>query len=155
MATRKGGRVSMAELMTPKNALEKVERPDAPYELDDDEALEWKAQVEAMPAGHFTRSSYPLLVALCQHVVTARRLKQIERQIRKPGKGKPFDARAYGAILKEQRAETAEINRCSRAMRLTPQSYIKAETLGRRMKEQTVSASPWGDVIDADEDGEE
>ena len=148
MTTRKGGRVSMAELMTPKNALEKVERPDAPYELDDEEALEWKAQVEAMPAGHFTRSTYPLLVALCGHIVTSRRLKQFERSIRKPGKGKSFDARAYSQVLKDQRAETAEINRCLRAMRLTQQAYIKAETLGRRMKEQTVTHSPWGDVED-------
>lgn len=152
MTTRKGGRVSMAELMTPKNALEKVERPDAPYELDDDEALEWKAQVEAMPAGHFTRSTYPLLVALCGHIITARRLKQWEREIRKPRKGKSFDTRAYDCVLKQIRAETAEINRCLRAMRLTQQSYIKSETLGRRMKEQAITQSPWGDVED---DGEE
>lgn len=152
MTTRKGGRVSMAELMTPKNALEKVERPDAPYELDDDEALEWKAQVEAMPAGHFTRSTYPLLVALCQHVVTARRLKQIEREIRKPGKGKSFDARAYGAIIKELRCETGEINRCLRAMRLTQQSTTRPETLSRKLSNQTIDRpSVWGDVEEDDE----
>lgn len=149
---KRPGRVSMAELMTLKNGVEKVERPDAPYELDDDEALEWKAQVEAMPAGHFTRSTYPLLVALCQHVVSARRLKQVERAIRKPGKGKPFDMRAYGQILKEQRAETAEINRCLRAMRLTQQSTTRPETLSRKLSNQTITQSPWGDV---EEDGEE
>lgn len=152
MTTRKGGRVSMAELMTPKNGLEKVERPDAPYELDDEEALEWKAQVEAMPAGHFTRSTFPLLVQLCGHVVTSRRLKQFERKIRNPGKGKPFDSRAYGQVLKEQRCETDAINRCLRSMRLTQQSTTRPETLSRKLSNQSVTQSPWGDVEDSDDE---
>ena len=149
--TEKRGRVSMADLMTPKTALEKVERPDAPYELDDEETAEWRAQVASMPADHFTRSTFPLLVALCRHTVAANRLKQLEAKITKPGKGKSFDMRAYIEIRKLQGLETAHINRCLRAMRLTQQAIIKAESLGRKLGRQ-ITQSPWGDVEDDDEE---
>jgi hypothetical protein len=47
--------------------------------------------------------------------------------LRNPGKGKPFDMRAYTGILKEQRDETAAMNRCLRAMRFSRRIIQLAE----------------------------
>jgi hypothetical protein len=47
----------MAALMVPENLTEIVQRPDAPYDLSDEQADEWRAVVDAMPAGHFMRGN--------------------------------------------------------------------------------------------------
>lgn len=119
MATRKrNGPVSMVELMTPKG-LEVVQRPDAPYELDDEEAREWKAIVETMDADHFMRGNYPLLVQYCRHVVSARKINQL---ISAEERKKKFDRREYMILLQMRSTETAAIGRLARSMRLTQQS---------------------------------
>lgn len=144
----KRGRVSMADLMTPKDATEVIQRPDAPYDLDDQESDEWRAQVGAMPADHFTRSTWPLLSMYCRHIVAATRLSQLAQAALHPpkvrGKKAELDLSLYNALLKAHRAETAAAQRLARSMRLTQQSYIKSETLGTRMKKQaTLTAMPW------------
>ena len=133
----------MAELMIPENPTEIVQRPEPPYELDDEESAEWRAQVAAMPADHFTRSTFPLLVQLCRHTIAANRLKQLEDKVMKPGSGKKFDMRAYCDLRKLQSIETAAINRLLRAMRLTQQSTTKPETLGRKLNRQALIPNPW------------
>lgn len=152
----KRGRVSMTELMTPTDATEIVPRPDAPYDLDDDEAAEWRAQVSAMPADHFTRSTWPLLSMYCRHIVAATRLNQLAQAALNPpkvkGKKAQLDVALYAGLLKSHRAETAAAQRLARSMRLTQQSYIKAETLGTAMKKQAkqLAAMPWDKDDDAD-----
>jgi hypothetical protein len=122
--TAKRGRVSMAELMTPKNALEKVERPDAPYELNDEESDEWRAITQTMSADHFMRANYPLLVQYCRHIVSARRIQQL---ITAEEKKKKFDRREYMILLQMRSTETAQIHRLARSMRLTQQSVRSVE----------------------------
>jgi hypothetical protein len=137
----------MADLMVPENPTEIVQRPDAPYDLDDDESAEWRAQVAAMPADHFTRNSFPMLAQLCRHVVASRRLAQLTQTLMNPqggrGKKKDFDLKAYGALLDQQRKESAAITRLSRSMRLTQQSMTKSETVGRKVKNQMLIEAPW------------
>ncbi len=146
----KRGRVSVSELLTQTNGpVETVQRPDAPYELDDEEADEWRAQVAAMPADHFTRNAWPLLAQMCQHIVAFRRLAQIEKELTKPKKKgeKQVDLiGAYASILKAKRAESQATQRLARSMRLTPQSYTRAENLGTQMKKARASTMvklPW------------
>jgi len=56
MGTR--GRRSMASLMVPHNPTEIVQRPDAPYDLTDEQSEEWRAVVSTMPPDHFMRGNY-------------------------------------------------------------------------------------------------
>ena len=86
MGTR--GRTSMSELMIPENPTEIVQRPDAPYDLTDEESNEWRAIVASMPADHFMRGNYPILTQLCRHIVASRRVAQL---IERAAKDKGFD----------------------------------------------------------------
>jgi hypothetical protein len=139
----------MADLMTPKNALESIERPDAPYELGDAEADEWRVVVNSMPADHFMPANYGLLIQYCRHKVASITIDQLIQACRKR---KKFDLGEYDRLLKMQQAETASINRLLRSMRLTQQSVMRAETTkhpkgGSKMLE----APPWATADDADE----
>jgi hypothetical protein len=114
MATR--GRPSIASLMVPANPAEIIQRPDAPYDLTDEQAEEWRAIVGVMDAGHFMRGNYPLLAQLCRHIVNARRLAQLIEQC---AKEKEFDRKEFGILLQLEATESAAIMRLSRSMRLT------------------------------------
>ena len=123
MGTR--GRTSMAAMMVPDNPTEIVQRPDAPYDLTDEEAEEWRAVVNTMPADHFMRGNYALLSQYCRHVLAARRLAQLIEQV---AKEKDLDRKEFGVLLQLQAAESASITRLLRSMRLTQQSVLRAET---------------------------
>jgi hypothetical protein len=134
MGTR--GRPSIASLMVPANPAEIIQRPDAPYDLTDEQAEEWRAIVGVMDAGHFMRGNYPLLAQLCRHIVNARRLAQL-----KCAKEKEFDRKEFGILLQLEATESAAIMRLSRSMRLTQQAVKRLETTrhprGKRVK------NPW------------
>lgn len=121
-----------------QNATEIVPRPDAPYDLTDEESDTWRAIVGGMPADHFMIGNYPLLGQLCRHIVASRRLAQL---IKACCEAKPFCHRDYGALLTLQNAESASIMRLSRSMRLTQQSVMKAESV-KHPRGMTTKA-PW------------
>ena len=123
MGTR--GRTSMAAIMVPDNPTEIIQRPDAPYDLPDEQAEEWRAIVGVMDAGHFMRGNYPLLSQLCRHIVNARRLAQLIEQCAKEN---DFDRKEFGILLQLEATESAAIMRLSRSMRLTQQAIKRSET---------------------------
>jgi hypothetical protein len=118
------GRPSMASLMVP-DAPEFIQRPDAPYDLTDEQGEEWRAIVGTMDPGHFMRGNYPLLAQLCRHIVNARRLAQLIEQC---AKEKDFDRKEFGILLQLEATESAAIMRLSRSMRLTQQAVKRLET---------------------------
>lgn len=122
MGTR--GRTSMAALMVPNNPTEIVQRPDAPYDLTDEEADEWRAVVNTMPPDHFMRGNYALLSQYCRHVIAARRVAQLIESV---AKQKDFDRKEFGVLLQLQATESAAITRLLRSMRLTQQSVLRPE----------------------------
>jgi hypothetical protein len=135
MGTR--GRPSMASLMVPDSS-EFIQRPDAPYDLTDEQAEEWRAIVSAMGPGHFMRGNFPLLAQLCRHIVNARRLAQLIEQC---AKEKDFDRKEFGILLQLEATESAAIMRLSRSMRLTQQAVKRLETT-RHPKGERVK-NPW------------
>jgi len=135
MGTR--GRPSMASLMVPDSS-EFIQRPDAPYDLTDEQAEEWRAIVGTMDPGHFMRGNYPLLAQLCRHIVNARRLAQLIEQC---AKEKDFDRKEFGVLLQLEATESAAILRLSRSMRLTQQAVKRLETT-RHPKGERVK-NPW------------
>jgi hypothetical protein len=96
-----------------------IQRPDAPYDLTDEESDEWRAIVASMPADHFARTHYPMLTQLCRHTVASRRVAQLVQQCIKQ---KKFNRIEYASLLAMHAAESAAIIRLCRSMRLTQQS---------------------------------
>jgi hypothetical protein len=116
----------MAALMVPESSTEIIQRPDAPYDLTDEQAEEWRAVVNAMPPDHFMRGNYALLSQLCRHVVSARRVAQL---IEQAAKKKTLDRKEFAALLQLQTTESASITRLLRSMRLTQQSVMRPESV--------------------------
>jgi hypothetical protein len=108
-----------------------IPRPDAPYDLTDEESDEWRAIVNSMPAEHFVRSHYPMLTQLCRHKVQSDRVVQLVEACVKSRKGKTFNNRDYKDLCVQQAVETSAIIRLCRSMRLTQQSVIRADASSR------------------------
>jgi hypothetical protein len=70
------GRKPMAALMISEVAVP-IEYPDAPYDLTDEEADEWRAIVRSMQPDFFNRGNFPVLSQLCRHICNARRIAQL------------------------------------------------------------------------------
>jgi len=150
MGTR--GKKSMAELMLDNKKV--VELPDAPYDLTDEEADEWRAIVAAMPPKYFARTHYPVLTQLCRHIVAARRTALLIEDTCKPKRGKAtFDTSLYIDLLAMQHQETTSIVRLTRAMRLNHISIYKANNTGRLAARGQIIA-PWhrGKTINHEDD---
>jgi hypothetical protein len=129
MGTR--GRRSIAELMVDNgpHAAKPANRPDPPRDLDAAEAVEWREIVATMPAGHFAH--HPLLILLtllCRHIVAARYIDRLIADSRK--KNKPD--REYTMLLRAQSETSDVILRLQRAMRLTHQAVIRADSAKQR-----------------------
>lgn len=130
------GRKSIAALSVTSSPLESVQRPDAPYDLTDVEADEWRAIVSSLPADWFDRGNFPLLTQLCRHVSAARRVAQL---IEQAAASKDFDRKEFIELLARQEAESRAISALLRSMRLTQQSIMRAETA----KRPKASRKPW------------
>lgn len=128
----------MASLMVPDNTTQNVQYPDAPYDLADDEADEWRAIVRSMHPDHFTRGNFPLLAQLCRHICNSRRVAQL---IEACVKSRQFSRKEYMSLLQMQATESAAIMRLSRSMRLTQQARI--EPLSAKLRPRKTTPNPW------------
>jgi len=119
-----------------------VHRPDAPYDLSDAAADQWRAIVSSMPAEHFAPSHYPMLTQLCRHKVESNRVAQLIELCCSKRKGKTFDVNEYNLLLTMQGRESAAINRLMRSMRLTHQALYRGESAKVRPVTGLIKA-PW------------
>ena len=116
-----------------------IPRAQPPAELTTEEATEWTALTNRMPADYFGREHYPTMIQLCRHTVAARRVAQlIEQHVNSAELAVP----AYLQLLKAQELESRAITALLRTMRLTHQSNVPANT--SRTPQITVEA-PWLD----------
>lgn len=134
MGTR--GRASAASLEAGKaNPVEKVQRPDAPYDLTDEQTEEWWAVVNRLPADWFPRETHGILAQYCRHVVAARRVAQMiagaERQ-------EPLDIDALDKLYKMQEREGRALSSLATRMRLTQQT-----TYDKSKKKPMTVKRPW------------
>jgi hypothetical protein len=126
----------MAALMLPAPDIEVVKRPDAPYDLTDEQAQEWWAIVNRLPADWFPRETHGVLTQLCRHIVNARRVAQLIEVVLKAEK---MDLGQYEALLKMQAKESGVIASLSTKLRITQQATVRAE----RARKPTVVDKPW------------
>ena len=143
MGTR--GRKSVSGLMV---GPVRIDRPEPPYNLTDDEVAVWRMTVNAMSADHFSASHFPLLVQLCRHVVTSDRVKLlIEQSCTK----KELDLAAFQQLLAMQNAESSEIVRLMRSLRLSLQSVYRSDSARNR---PSPAIAPWHAQRPNDEDND-
>ena len=121
----KRGRASGAELTVPKvDPVEVVQRPDAPYDLTDEQSEEWWAVVNRLPANWFPRETHALLAQYCRHVVAARRVAELIGACQTV---EPFEVEQYDRLLKMQEREGRAMSSLATRMRITQQSTFDKE----------------------------
>ncbi len=123
MGTR--GRTSAAELsVISGGGVETIRRPVPPDDLSDEQAEEWRAVVNRLPADWFPRETHGMLAQYCRHVVAARRCAQLVAEIEGASE---FDLGAYDKALKMQEREGRAISSLATRMRISQQATVRAE----------------------------
>lgn len=139
----KRGPKSVAELTAPvvAGSLQVQARPDAPYDLTDEQAEVWKATVEALPADWLGAEAHPVLAAYCRTAVQLRRLGQLIHQAET--EAGPLDVAAYTALLKAHGAAAQVLKTLATSLRLTPQTRLRAEAAARKVDGTHPGKKPW------------
>lgn len=133
MGTR--GRVSAAALaVQAPEQVEKVQRPDAPYDLTDEQTEEWWAVVNRLPADWFPRETHALLSQYCRHVVAARRLAQLVAA----EEAGELELDRYDQLLRMQEREGRALSSLATRLRITQQA-----TLSAKAKKPMQVRKPW------------
>jgi len=124
--------------MTQANPLEAVQRADAPYDLTDEQAEEWWAIVNRMPADWFPRETHALLAQYCKLVTRARRLGQLLNEMEQ---SKDFNLREYQLTVRTEAACSKSITMLATRMRMSQQSsFDKTRKRGMQVKRPWESA---------------
>lgn len=115
------GKVSAASLeVRTASPVESVARPDAPYDLTDEQSEEWWAVVNRMPADWFPRETHGILAQYCRHVVAARRVAQLVAA----EEAGEFDLARYDQLLKMQEREGRALSSLATRLRITQQATV-------------------------------
>lgn len=133
----KRGRPSAAslEVAAPVGQVETIQRPDAPYDLTDEQAEEWWAVVNRMSADWFPRETHGLLAQYCRHVVAARRLSQLVKACEADAE---LDLLRYDRLLKMQEREGRAMSSLATRLRITQQSLRSP-----RAQKPSMVKKPW------------
>lgn len=129
---KSGAELAVAAIVSP---IETVQRPDAPYDLTDEQSQEWWSVVNRMPADWFPRETHGLLAQYCRHVVAARRVATLVKSIEADAE---FDIVAYDRALKMQEREGRAISSLATRMRITQQT-----TYDKSRKKPVSGRKPW------------
>jgi hypothetical protein len=107
-------------------------RPAAPECLTAEQAEEWRAVVARMPADWFGREHFPLLEAYCRHACNARFIAAKIDSLDRAQFADVGVLKFYTRLLLMAERESRAMLALGRAMRLTQQSRLKAETAATR-----------------------
>jgi len=133
MGTR--GRKSAASMeVTLADPLEKVARPDAPYDLTDEQSEEWWAVVNRLPADWFPRETHGVLAQYCRHVVAARRVAQLVAS----EESGDLDLERYDQLLRMQEREGRALSSLATRLRITQQA-----TMSEKARKPSTVKKPW------------
>ena len=136
MGTR--GRTSAASLEVATAAqVERIDRPDAPYDLTDEQSEEWWAVVNRLPADWFPRETHGVLAQYCRHVVASRRVAQLIAA-EEAGEG-DLDLARYDQLLKMQEREGRALSSLATRLRITQQATVSPKT----KKPPIAARKPW------------
>ncbi len=128
------GRQSRADLAV-VTSIETVRRPPPPSELTDEQASEWQAVVDRLPADWFARETLPMLAQYCRHVASARRVAQL---LASSELSDDFSVADYDRLLKMQERESRCLASLATKMRISQQS-----TYDPKKKKPSLAQKPW------------
>lgn len=139
----KRGPQSAAELTAPitSGGLQVQHRPDADYSLPDEAADVWRATVEALPADWIGPEAHPVLSAYCRTTIQLRRLGQLIHQAETAEE--TFDVDSYAGLIKTHGAAAQVLKTLATALRLTPQTRLRAEGAARKADGTPRGRKPW------------
>jgi len=131
------GRQSAASLTIIGAAnVEVIPRPSPPDDLTEDQAHEWRAIVNRLPAEWFPRETHGMLAQYCRHVVAARRVADL---IATAEGDADTDIENYDRLLKMQEREGRAMSSLATRMRISQQTtYDKSKkkpTSGKKLWE--------------------
>lgn len=135
----KRGRPSAASLEIQHQgaaAIETIARPDAPYDLTDEQSEEWWAVVNSMPADWFTRETHAMLADYCRHVVKSRRVAQL---VADAEASEELDVGLLDRLYKMAERESRAISSLATRMRIAQQ----ATTNHRGNRASKAVKKPW------------
>jgi chaperone required for assembly of F1-ATPase len=115
---------SLEVALPSSSVIEPVSRPDAPYDLTDEQAQEWWAVTQRLPADWFPRETHGLLAQYCRHVVAARRVAQL---ITTTEQSRKLDIREYDRLLQMQEREGRAMSSLATRMRISQQATVRHE----------------------------
>lgn len=121
----RGPRSSAALSVISSDGIEAFERPRPPADLTDEQAFEWTAIVNRLPADWFGRETEALLAQYCRHIVASRRVAAL---VTAAEDDKDCDLKDYDRLLKMQEREGRAMTSLATKMRLSQQStYDKSK----------------------------
>lgn len=121
----KRGRQSAASLAVAE-PVQKLERPDAPYDLTDEQSEEWWAVVNSLPADWFPRETHGVLAQYCRHIVASRRVAQLVAACES---SPDLDLAEYDQLLKMQEREGRALSSLATRLRITQQATVDKRTI--------------------------
>jgi phage terminase small subunit len=137
------GRKSADALTVTKFAgVTSVQRPDAPYDLTDEQASVWRRVVNALPADWFGPETWGELTSYCRHEVASQRVAQLIGQVEQ---AESFDVEEYDRLLKMQERESRAKSSLATRLRLTPQTKYEKD---KSRKGGAVTKKPWDVAVD-------
>lgn len=114
-----------------------IRRPAPPSDLTDEQACEWRAVVDRLPAEWFPRETHGMLAQYCRHVIAARRIAQLIGQHEVAG---DFTIEDYDRLLKMQEREGRALSSLATRMRISQHA-----TYDKKRKKPIEGARPWRD----------
>ena len=103
-------------------------RPEAPKELTEEQAAEWRLIVARMPADWFPRETHPLLAQYCRCAASVRRLGKVRDRLER---AKRFDLDMYERVAKLIGREAQQLASLATKMRLSQHAtYDKKKSKG-------------------------
>lgn len=131
------GRVSGAALATRADVVTHIVRPDAPYDLTDEEATVWRRIVDAVPADWFGPQNWGDLANYCRHEIGSRRVAQLVSEC----EGREvMDVGEYDKLLKMRERESRAMASLACRLRISPSS-TKARTT--TLRTTPAAKMPW------------
>ena len=113
-------------------------RPKPPFDLTDDQAHEWRAVVNRMPADWFPRETHPMLIHYCRHIVTARHVAgMIDNYLNDGEETKSIDS--YNKLLIMQEREGRAMSALATRMRISQQAQYNR----KRQTDIKTESPPW------------
>ena len=132
----KRGPVSAAALeVASPTGVEHVHRPDAPYDLTDEQTEEWWAIVNRLPADWFPRETHGLLSDYCRHVIRSRRVAQMVAAAEAEA---PLDIDKLDKLYKMAERESRAASSLATRLRITQQS-----TISQKARKPVTVRKPW------------